>query len=190
MSRKARIVRVATSVGALALLLLHLIRPDVRIDSITLGLAVLAVLPWLAVLIESADFPGGWKVKFRELQTEQKAQALDLETLKFLLANFVTDHEVSHLRKLADGEPFGHRKGATSWFLERELRRLRELGFIAEQPGKGIDTLFHAAENSADGTRVDEHFRLTERGRQYLSMRNAFQEGRDRATEHHLRESP
>lgn len=169
-------LRTGISAGAVGLLAIHLIRPDLHVDSITLGLAVLAILPWSALMIESADFPGGWKVKFRELETKQQVQALELSTLKFLLANFVTDHEVDHLTRLDSQEPFIHRKNDTTWFFERELRRLRELGFIAERPGKGIDTLFYAAENSPTGADIHEHFGVTDPGRQYLSMRHLLQD--------------
>lgn len=42
--------------------------PHLLIDTTTIVLIVLAALPWLSELIESAELPGGWKIKFRSLQ--------------------------------------------------------------------------------------------------------------------------
>lgn len=54
---------------SLLLILAHLIWPEVKIDLITTILLIIAILPWFSTLIESAEFPGGWKVKFRDLET-------------------------------------------------------------------------------------------------------------------------
>jgi hypothetical protein len=48
----------------------HLLWPAVRIDAITVGLLVLAVVPWLGPLFKSIQLPGGWKVEFQELKRE------------------------------------------------------------------------------------------------------------------------
>jgi len=50
------------------ILLVRLIWPTIKIDTISLGLIIVAILPWLSSLIESAEFPGGWKIKFRDIQ--------------------------------------------------------------------------------------------------------------------------
>lgn len=70
-----RIARVSTltwlkasiSVIACSLLLVRIFWPELKVDSVTLGLLVVGVLPWFSNLIESAKFPGGWEVKFRDL---------------------------------------------------------------------------------------------------------------------------
>lgn len=62
------ILKALISLVAVAALAARMIWPEFKIDAITLGLMVLAILPWLAELIESAKFPGGWEVKFRDLQ--------------------------------------------------------------------------------------------------------------------------
>ncbi|WP_417377694.1 hypothetical protein [Gimesia sp.] len=53
---------------ATVFIVVHLIFPDLKIDSITIGLLVFAALPWFSTLIESAKLPGGWEVKFRDLK--------------------------------------------------------------------------------------------------------------------------
>jgi hypothetical protein len=62
------ILKAVISLIAVAALAARIVWPDLQIDGITFGLMVLAILPWLAELIESAKFPGGWEVKFRDLQ--------------------------------------------------------------------------------------------------------------------------
>lgn len=69
---KIAISGIAVGAGAV-----RLIWPDARIDAVSLGLLVVAVLPWVAVLFESLELPGGWKIAFRDL--ERVAQALPAE---------------------------------------------------------------------------------------------------------------
>lgn len=53
-------IKVIISLIALALIATHVIWPQLTVDAITLGLLVVAILPWLSTLIECAKFPGGW----------------------------------------------------------------------------------------------------------------------------------
>ncbi len=70
-------LRQFVTLGALVLALVHLIWPALAIDAITLALVVIAVVPWLAPIFKSLEFPGGWKVEFQELQkaAERAGQA-------------------------------------------------------------------------------------------------------------------
>lgn len=61
-------LRVTITAAALIVLVLRAIWPKLRLDAISLGLLVVAALPWLAGLFESLEFPGGWKVSFRKLE--------------------------------------------------------------------------------------------------------------------------
>lgn len=55
--------------GAAALLvLLHLVFPKWTIDSTTIVLLVMAIIPWLDSLFTSLELPGGLKVQFRALE--------------------------------------------------------------------------------------------------------------------------
>lgn len=66
--KRNTVIKVLISLGAVALVAVHLIWPGLTIDAITLGLVIVAILPWLSSLIESAKFPGGWEVKFRDVE--------------------------------------------------------------------------------------------------------------------------
>lgn len=163
-------IKVLLSIGALILLLVHLIWPQLQIDAITLGLALFAALPWLPAILESAELPGGWKVEFRALAAQQTKQQTDIDTLQFLVSHFVSDHELNHLRRLESDEPFMIKKDDSSSFFENEMRRLRALGLVAGYPGKGIRSLF-----KSDGN-VKQHFHITENGREYLKLRRQVDE--------------
>jgi hypothetical protein len=69
---KNNFIRAALSVCALGLISVRFVRPDLKIDAVTIGLLVVAVLPWLSGLLDSAKFPGGWEVKFRDLESTLK----------------------------------------------------------------------------------------------------------------------
>ena len=135
------------------------------------GLVVIAFLPWLAYVHDSAELPGGWKVKFREMKDEADRQRAEIESMKFLISHFVTDDEAKHLNKIANGDLFPFVRSDETPFFEQELRRLRSYRLIEGQPGKGIRTL------EKEGGDVKSHFRVTSRGRDYLKLRAEMEEG-------------
>jgi hypothetical protein len=63
-----RRLRQAITLAALALALAHLLWPSAAIDAISLALIVIALVPWLAPIFKSLEFPGGWKIEFQDLQ--------------------------------------------------------------------------------------------------------------------------
>jgi hypothetical protein len=137
----------------------------ITVSAAVLGLLTLAALPWLASLLQSAELPGGWKLEFRRLESEQQRQRADLDLLRFLISGFVTDAELMHLQKLAARAPFPFVRGPeTSYFLN-ELRRLRSLGLIENAPGKGVRVL------EREGGDLGSYFSVTPRGREYLRLR-------------------
>jgi hypothetical protein len=74
-----RFFRSVISFVALIIALAHLIWPELTIDGITLGLIVIAVLPWLAPLVKSLELPGGWKIELNDLQkTASRAETAGL----------------------------------------------------------------------------------------------------------------
>ena len=54
------------SIVASAGIIIHMIWPNLKIDSITISLLIVAILPWLSMLFEDLEIPGGWKVKFKD----------------------------------------------------------------------------------------------------------------------------
>jgi hypothetical protein len=64
--RPSKLIQITITALALGLIVLHLARPNLKIDSITISLLVIAALPWIYSIIESAKFPGGWEIKLRD----------------------------------------------------------------------------------------------------------------------------
>ena len=61
-------VSIAVTLVALAFVVAHLIWPDLEIDAIALAFVGIAIVPWLGPLLESIEFPGGFKATFREVE--------------------------------------------------------------------------------------------------------------------------
>jgi hypothetical protein len=163
METNALWLRVAISVGALTLFVVQLAWPRLRLEATSLGLLALAVLPWLSSVLESAKLPGGWELKFREVEREQRRQRDEIETLRFLIEGYVTDHELTHLRKLASGDPFPFDRSDA---FRKELERLVGMGLVGRREGRGVRTVFDAGDD------VQKHLAITERGRAYLRHRD------------------
>ena len=62
------VVSVVVTLVALAFVVAHLIWPDLEIDAIALAFVGIAIVPWLGPLLESIEFPGGFKATFREVE--------------------------------------------------------------------------------------------------------------------------
>ena len=68
-----KVLRVGVTTLALAAAAVHILWPEIKIDAITLGLLIIACLPWLAPLIKSIEIPGVGKLELQEIkrQTEE-----------------------------------------------------------------------------------------------------------------------
>ena len=53
---------------AVAMFAVRLAFPEIRIDAVSFGLLLLAVLPWLSPLIKSAKLPGGIEIEFQDVK--------------------------------------------------------------------------------------------------------------------------
>src|SRR5438093_1539577 len=128
-------VKIGVTAVAAVLVILH---QWIKFDTIALGLLFIAVLPWLSSFLQSAELPGGWKFQFDQVKEEQQKQRDEIERLKFLMEELVSEDELKHLKRLASNEPFRITVDATTKYFESELRRLRSLGLVANPPGKGM----------------------------------------------------
>ena len=160
-----------TAIVLLALLL-HLLSEKTKLDTTGLVLVFIALLPFLASFISRAELPGGWKLEFQAVKTEQQRQAQEIDSLKFLLSNFLTEHECRHVQGLASDKPYCARRDGTTAYFEMEIRRLRALGFIQGLPDHGVRSLLKAMTDvGGKDINVKEHFDITARGRDYLRLR-------------------
>jgi hypothetical protein len=166
------VARFTVTAVAIVVLVLHLFWNRAKLDNQGVVLVVIALLPWLASIISRAELPGGWKLEFQAVKTEQQRQAQEINALKFLVANFLTEPEYRHLEGLASDKPYWARRDATTAYFEMEMRRLRALGFIQGFPERGVRSLLKAMDDArGKEINVKEHFEITARGRDYLHLR-------------------
>ncbi len=67
-----RKTQITITVVALLIVGIHLKWPELKIDSITLTLLLVAIVPWLSQIFKSFERPGGWKIEFQDLQKAKK----------------------------------------------------------------------------------------------------------------------
>ncbi|HUQ56695.1 hypothetical protein [Lentzea sp.] len=115
------------SSAAIAAATVHVAWPSAKIDSTTVLLLGLALVPWLGSLLESLELPGGLKLKYRELEerveqvaTEGKAGVDDASSVAQAALGAAQSSSSVH-----DGQPTGHAPDLDE--LVREMRRLRQL---------------------------------------------------------------
>jgi hypothetical protein len=147
----------------------HIIWPDLKIDTIALGLLAAALLPWLPVFVESVKLPGGAEVKLRKIEEQQVQTQIEVEQLRFLVSHLLTDEEFRILTTLEKGESWEvpedeHRSSSP---IIGSLRRLVGSNFI-ERTFPSSFSKFHRKEGPAD---IAQHFRITEIGKKYVTMR-------------------
>lgn len=101
MKNKSLFLRVFITIIAVGFIIVHLIFPNLKIDSITLVLLVFALIPWITQIFESLELPGGWKFTFRKLEkTGQKAEQLGM-----ISNEITTNDEKKYSFQLVDNDP-------------------------------------------------------------------------------------
>src|SRR6266536_979052 len=85
---------------ALVFIVVRIFWPGLQIDAITIGLLVVAFLPWLSTLIESAKLPGGYEFTFRRIEAKQEQQQSEVERLRFVVSHLLTEGELNILKQL------------------------------------------------------------------------------------------
>src|SRR5262249_50613110 len=74
-------------------------------DSVSIGLLVVAALPWLSQLISSAKI-GGNELVFREIREQRKETDKKLKQMLQLITNLISEDDREILRKLNSPEQF------------------------------------------------------------------------------------
>ncbi len=104
----------------------RLIWPDIKIDSITIGLLFIALIPWLPNYIKSAKLPGGWEINFQSLEAAGK-KIIQEEELEEENSN--TEHETVSYLSVADDDPSLGLVGLRIE-IEKRLRKIAEISGI------------------------------------------------------------
>jgi len=128
-----RLRQIVTAV-ALALAFVHLVWPRIAVDAITITLFFIAIVPWLAPIFKSIEFPGGWKVEFRDLQ--KAAARADSAGLLATAMEAAAQNE--HLfQRVAEQDPNLALAGLRIEIEKRLVSLAQEKGIDARKPGIG-----------------------------------------------------
>jgi hypothetical protein len=169
---KTRIIpSILISVTAGGFLAWHLVDPAARVTGWTIVLLVIVFLPWLGDVFESLGFAGA-NVKWRrEVEEEQERQAVQIETMQFLLARFLSEPERQLLLRLASGDSVRVEDGFGGSTIQRvdKLRRMSMIAVKAELL-ESFGQLEASGHTSMDVSVINEIFAVTESGRQYLGL--------------------
>ena len=158
-------IKIAVSITAVIAVVVRLIWPNIKIDAVAFGLFVVAVLPWLSSILESAKFPGGWEVKFRDLQKAASQVTAGAESTSTATAepSFVSianqDPNLAlvglrieiekRLREMAARYGLPERQP-----LNRIFHELRRREILDPQALEGLDELIIAGNHAAHGAVV------------------------------------
>lgn len=77
--KTVRKIQISITIASIAIAVVHIIWPGLKIDAVNLTLFIVAVVPWLAPLFKSLELPGGLKFEFQELErVKQEAKEAGL----------------------------------------------------------------------------------------------------------------
>ena len=162
-------LRIGISITAIGIIIIRLIWPNIKVDAVTIGLLIVAILPWLTSLIESAEFPGGWKIKFRDIETavseakkipEQPELKEEKEPLSYIdifeqdpsLAMVSLRIEIEKkIRELAKIRDIPEQRS-----LRQMINQLLKKGILEYTTINGLNELISVGNRAAHGAKVDQ----------------------------------
>ena len=161
-------LKVGITLVAVILVVVRLIWPNLKIDSITIGLLILGILPWLAPLIQSVKLPGGIKITLRDVQEAAQKATQTTDTPKQMVVSEspslfeVTDLDSNlalvylrieiekRLRTLAQNANLN-----SMGSLSRLFRDLQKGGVVDDVVFSGLQELIMAGNQAAHGAEVE-----------------------------------
>lgn len=165
--------KIALTLVAVAIFAGRILFPHLNIDAVSLGLLVLAVLPWLSPLIKSAEIPGVGKIEFRDVRsaaekiiggedwragiassgttnaTEPSYIAVAAQDPRLALVGLRIELE-KRLRTLADRAEI-----QTKGSLAAITRELEARAMLGPETGAGLRDLIRLGNDAAHGADVD-----------------------------------
>jgi hypothetical protein len=116
---------------------------DVEVQPGIVALVAIAILPWVAVVIETMELPGGGKVMFREVREKVERQEEQLSRQQEIIGQLVVYSMSHYLFDLLAKLYHGNRGGGEYLFrddeaVKRELRFLRDQGYLEHFHIRGL----------------------------------------------------
>jgi hypothetical protein len=174
--------KICISFVASVLIVIHIIRPTWKVDSIVLGLLAFAILPWIQKFIESAKLPGGYEIKFRDLneagkqiaagqdaiESENVSKQLDestspkipIDTSMALIQSDELDPNIALIQLRLEIEKrlrnLAHLKGLPDTAsIHLLVRALVNKGLLAGETAAGLMEIIHYGNKAAHGAKVE-----------------------------------
>jgi hypothetical protein len=168
---------IGVSLGAASLLVLHLSKPDLKIDAIGLSLIVLAMLPWLLPLLGRHLASGkilGQEFTFLQGKVEDQGKEIKnqreiIQLIYEALRRSLTKYEYKHLVELDSDAPCHCQY---SDFLQNEMIRLCQHGYVSETFDCAV---WKMKEKGNAVFNLKDFFRITDDGRKYLDLLRKLQ---------------
>jgi hypothetical protein len=164
-------VRIIISIGALLVLFVRGIFPTfLPTDAVTIGFLVAAVLPWLGMLFDTAELPGGWKFKFQKLEAQAKQLEEKIDNSRDRIDNLfigaMSPLALNNLRKIASGNfgPYFLGPG-----LQWQLLYFASLEYILFKC-RGIDEIPQNGHEPKE-LNLSDYVEISTIGQEYLALR-------------------
>lgn len=148
------LISVLVSAVALVLAAVHLLRPRLNIDAVTIVLIAVAALPWLGPVFKAIELPGGWRFEYQELRRQQQQVHRELaqvqESVK-KVEQIIFSREVSPdlAQRLGEQIETFHRYLVALGLAPYE-REPPRVGLNPDRPGSLYDPATHRIEISPD----------------------------------------
>lgn len=152
---------------SIALLIVTFIKPELNVNNFTVALIIVAFLPWLTSMIQSAKFPGGWEIEFQDVQSAGKKitkdmfamqaeedqtsflKALDLDSNLALVGLRIEIEK--RLLKIGELNDIPEQKSLKRLFAELGKRKI-----LPENTLNGLHELVMAGNQAAHGAKVEK----------------------------------
>lgn len=149
-----QLISVLISAVALFLAAIHLLRPKLNIDAITIVLIAVAALPWLGSIFKAIELPGVGRVEYQELRRQQQQVRHELAQVQesvrkveqIIFSREVSPDLAQRLREQI--ETFHQYLAALG--LEPYEREPPRIGLNPDTPGSFYDPATHRIEISPD----------------------------------------
>jgi hypothetical protein len=166
-------VKIAAGITVASLFLLLLkgylqlrLQQSILNDSVSIGLLVVAALPWLSQLISSAKI-GGNELVFREIAQQKVETDKKLDQMLQLIKNLISEDDREILRKLNSTEPFTYKHVSSDkeHAMRNKFRRLRTFGLIISKR-----SISDVIDNLNDGEDIKSDISLTQEGKNFIGV--------------------
>ncbi len=184
MASKWRKVQISVTIGAILLLVLHLIFPNVKLDPVSVVLLFFVVLPWVIPFLKSFELPGGFKIELQDVtDITQKIKDFKIQPSvpkellpkKVTISEFSDRDEVERLKIIAKVDPNLALAGLRL-ALERQIRfvassekitnsdrapllslikELNRKGILPKVSNEGIQATLHLLNKAVHGAKIE-----------------------------------